>query len=129
MNFDIRVVGPNIAQVFQTVGLKANAALVPAVREELEVILARSLQQVPVATGALAATGRVEGPEWYGTNLRGGVAYGSDAVPYALYVHEDLLAIHPQGKAKYLEDPAREEFESGRSEVRIGNRIRFGGFR
>ncbi len=29
------------------------------------------------------------------------------AAHYAVYVHEDLQAFHPVGKAKYLSDPAR----------------------
>jgi hypothetical protein len=29
------------------------------------------------------------------------------SAPYALYVHEDLTAFHPNGRAKFLEEPAR----------------------
>ena len=33
------------------------------------------------------------------------VGYGA---PYAVYVHENLNAVHPHGQAKFLEKPARE---------------------
>lgn len=36
---------------------------------------------------------------------RGSVGYGA---PYALPVHENLNAFHPNGQAKYLEQPARD---------------------
>jgi hypothetical protein len=29
------------------------------------------------------------------------------AAPYALFVHEDMQAVHPVGQAKFLEQPAR----------------------
>lgn len=31
------------------------------------------------------------------------------SAPYAIYVHEDLTVHHPDGQAKYLEQPAREK--------------------
>ena len=33
------------------------------------------------------------------------LTYGSTAVDYGIFVHENLEAHHPHGKAKYLEDP------------------------
>lgn len=35
-----------------------------------------------------------------------GVIVGYEA-PYAVFVHEDLMAVHINGQAKYLEQPAR----------------------
>lgn len=79
-------------------------------------ILAESLRQVPRRTGALARSAfyRVEGSY---RDFTGIVGYGNGAmndargVPvdtYMIAVHEDLSAVHPVGKAKFLEDPVRE---------------------
>jgi hypothetical protein len=42
------------------------------------------------------------------------MGFGGPAVDYAVIVHEDLLAFHPNGTAKYLERPidgARVDFD------------------
>jgi len=73
-------------------------------RSLAEDILDASQLLVPVETGALRASGRVEE-----TEDGAEVIYGNDMVNYALYVHEDLQARHPRGgQAKYLEQPALE---------------------
>lgn len=94
------------------VSLAGDVALV----HEAERELALSQPQVPVHTGALKATGRVEPMGSMGSGeFSVGIVYGSGEVDYAVQVHEDLEAHHPQGKAKYLEDPVREEWNSGRA--------------
>lgn len=70
-------------------------------------LLRESMQIVPIDTSALKNSGpmvtRAEG-SGFGTIMV--VGYGQD---YAIYVHEDLLALHAPGKqAKFLEQPARE---------------------
>lgn len=83
-----------------------------------EEILEQSLLQVPRDTETLASTARYDVYGSY-TNFVGVVSYGgaSDAVnpetgewasEYMVAVHEDLDAIHPIGKAKFLEDPVRQ---------------------
>lgn len=90
-------------------------------------ILNNSLNQVPRETGTLASTGfydvsrrtDIKGYTYEGTvgyaGMTGiGVQHdainpksGAPASTYAVVVHEDLMAIHPTGKAKFLEDPVR----------------------
>lgn len=69
-------------------------------------VLRESQSLVPVETGALKASGRVESH----MNMKGisvSVAYGArdarNSSRYAVYVHEDLNAFHPHGTAKFLE--------------------------
>lgn len=79
-----------------------------ALRNEAQEAFAHSQDEVPVDTGALKASGRVR-PE-SGVFSRGNevyveLTYGGAATEYSIYVHENLEANHPHGKAKYLEDP------------------------
>jgi len=65
----------------------------------LDVKAARPGAGVPVRTGALRSTGRVEGPD-----TRGQVAlsFGGAAAPYALEQHENTHIHHQVGEARYL---------------------------
>ena len=73
-----------------------------------EVILKKSQEYVPVDTGLLKASGRIE-VTGVGMNAKSRVAYGSDAAYYAMYVHENLTAYHePPTCAKFLERAVRE---------------------
>lgn len=99
-----------------------------ATEQACQEILEDSLQQVPRDTGLLASTGFYEvqrnmltkrytyqgivgyagtagrGPSYDEYNYKTGAAVSA----YALRVHEDLDAKHPNGgKAKFLEDPVR----------------------
>jgi hypothetical protein len=79
-----------------------------ALRHEAQEAFAASQDEVPVDTGALKASGRIR-PE-VGVFERGNevyveLTYGGSATEYSIYVHENLEANHPHGKAKYLEDP------------------------
>jgi hypothetical protein len=68
-------------------------------------LLIESLQQVPVDTGALRASGSVSLPEATGDRLTVTVSYGGAAKDYAVPQHERLDYQHTVGKAKYLEEP------------------------
>lgn len=79
-------------------------------------ILQRSLDEVPSATGTLASSASYRIAGNYRTGFYGDVGYcidkdpinpktGEAASEYALAVHENLYAVHPNGKAKFLEDP------------------------
>jgi hypothetical protein len=100
------------AKLGQLVG-KAPQAAAAALFQEGERVMAASKLLVPVDTGALRASGHVQPPRVEGTLVRvelgyGGVAgatVGGKYVGYAVYVHENLTAAHPVGKAKYLEEP------------------------
>lgn len=90
-------------------------------------ILNDSLAQVPRNTGTLASTGFYEvtrRTDIKGYTYEGTIGYagmtgkgakhdavnsrtGAAASTYAVVVHENLFAIHPVGKAKFLEDPVR----------------------
>jgi hypothetical protein len=74
-------------------------------------VLAVSQQDyVPVDTGALKNSGVVETDD-LGTRFVVTVGYGGPAAEYALHVHEDLVARHVVGQAKYLEVPFRAAVE------------------
>jgi len=75
--------------------------------EALE-ILARAKQLCPVDTGALRASGYVETPRRAGQRIAVLMGFGGPAAPYAYKVHEDLVARHAVGEAKFLEKAAVE---------------------
>lgn len=75
------------------------------VREAEAIITAAKQQYVPVATGALRASGFVAPPQISGNAVAVVMGFGGPAAPYALIVHEDLTKRHPVGQAKYLEIP------------------------
>ena len=66
-------------------------------------VKARSLDEVPIVTGKLrdSAYVRIEG---IGPSTHALVGYSA---PYAIFVHEDMKAKHPQGRAKFLERAVR----------------------
>lgn len=58
---------------------------------------------VPVRTGTLKSSGRVEMPKMEGSTVTVDIAYGT---PYGIYVHENLQANHAAPtQAKFLETP------------------------
>ena len=70
-----------------------------------EGVYADSQEDVPVKEGHLKGTGHisVSASDSSGTTAR--VTYGGLEAPYAVEVHENLAAQHPNGKAKFLEEP------------------------
>lgn len=111
--------------VIRNVGTATKTATEQACREILE----ESLRQVPRDTGTLASTAFYDVSRRMATRRytyegvvgyagMAGVGYshdklnpksGSNVSEYAVRVHEDLSASHPNGgKAKFLEDPVRE---------------------
>lgn len=83
-----------------------------AIRDEAESIMQDSLEEVPKDTGTLASAAYIE------TLANGDVEFGyggpNNAInpksgtatdDYMVAVHERLDVIHPNGKAKFLEDP------------------------
>jgi Bacteriophage HK97-gp10, putative tail-component len=73
-----------------------------ALREEAEIEMTEAKQRTPVRTGALRASGHVEGPFATG-DVEVLLIFGNAAVDYAAYVHENLEAHHAVGQAKFLE--------------------------
>lgn len=102
---------PDLGRLQQAIAQSGPAGVkvaAKALRNEAQEAFANSQDEVPVDTGALKASGRVR-PET-GVFERGNevyveLTYGGTATEYSIYVHENLEAYHPHGKAKYLEDP------------------------
>lgn len=79
---------------------------------------------VPIDTGALKNSGVVEATDT-GGDFVVTVGFGGPAAEYALFVHEDLVARHVVGQAKYLEIPFRAAVEgmSGTLKARVRDAI------
>jgi hypothetical protein len=88
-----------------------------ATEEACEDIMKESLRQVPRDTETLANSAfyNIQKAKDYGYEAI--LGYGGSAInpktgvpvmDYAVVVHEDLEAVHPIGKAKFLEDPIRD---------------------
>ena len=63
-------------------------------------------RRTPVKYGDLRGSVRVEGPfreGFIGRSIYTKIVVGGAAVPYAIFVHEDLDAQHEVGQAKFLE--------------------------
>lgn len=97
------------------VGNGSRKALIAACEE----ILDESMKQVPFDTGTLMQSAFYEITGHWRTGWNAVIGYGGNGDPvnpktgkpasyYVMAVHEDLEAYHPLGKAKFLEDPARE---------------------
>ena len=107
----MKVIFPDLARIQKALAESGPAGAkvaARALRNEAQEAFAVSQDEVPVDTGALKASGRVR-PE-SGVYNRGNevyveLTYGGTATEYSIYVHENLEANHPHGKAKYLEDP------------------------
>lgn len=71
-------------------------------------VLNESKKIVPVDTGTLKDSGRVERPKVDSDGIEVEITYGGAASDYALIVHENMNARHQDGKtAKYLEIPVK----------------------
>jgi len=88
-----------------------------ATEEACEDIMEESLRQVPRDTGALAGSAFYDIQKAKDYGFEATLGYGGSGINpktgvpvmgYAVAVHEDLDAIHPVGKAKFLEDPVRD---------------------
>jgi hypothetical protein len=88
-----------------------------ATEEACEDIMKESLRQVPRDTETLANSAFYNIQEAKDYGYEAILGYGGSAInpktgvpvmDYAVAVHEDLEAVHPIGKAKFLEDPIRD---------------------
>lgn len=105
----VRMVHKDAAK-FLTAAAEINAQVRAGVNKELQVMLIRALEATPVRTGALRNSGETIKAKHQAGSVGGMVQFGGDgAVPYTLYVHEDLTAAHkPPTQAKFLETAAVE---------------------
>ncbi len=88
-----------------------------ATEEACEDIMEESLRQVPRDTNTLANSAFYDIRKAKDYGFEATLGYGGSAtnpktgmpvMDYAVIVHEDLEAVHPVGKAKFLEDPIRD---------------------
>jgi hypothetical protein len=105
----LQVIGATrLANKIQAAAQAGPQAVGMALYQEAEAIMTASKETyVPVDTGALRASGRVEPPIALGAVLAVTMGFGGPSAPYAVIVHEDLTKRHPVGQAKYLEIPLR----------------------
>ena len=83
-------------------GDRARSAITKAVNDAAQEIHNESQRAVPVDTGNLRGSGRIE-PAREGESPRAIIEYGGTAADYALAVHETHAT-----SSKFLERPARE---------------------
>lgn len=118
---------------------KVGPVLERAMFAEANTVLNESKRIVPVATGNLRSSGKVENPVSTGSTTEVEITYGGAAAPYALYVHEippnsggrwGTGNQHASGKSfKYLEIPVNAHRDRFVNNVlaRIAGYLRQGG--
>jgi len=116
MAFGVRLIGLDKVLQLADSGPGLRPVIERAVVAEANTVLNESKKIVPVATGNLRASGKVEDPQSMGTRTTVEITYGGAAAPYALYVHEippnsggrwGTGNTHKPGKTyKFLEIPA-----------------------
>ena len=74
---------------------KARQAVKATLYQFANEVMTESLNRVPVLTGALMGTGKVQEPEEDGSSVSIKLGYGDESVGYAIYVHEALEGAHP----------------------------------
>lgn len=89
-------------------GRAAPKALGRALFRKGERIMSESKRIVPVAFGALKASGHVQLPVITGKRVIVVLGYGGAAAPYAVFVHERQARHTPPTQWKYLEKPFNE---------------------
>ena len=115
MNVNYDSFGAACDALITKVGNGSRKALVEACNEISE----DSLNQVPRDTETLALSQYWEITGDYKTGWKAKIGYGGNGDPinpktgrpassYMVTVHEDMTALHIQGKAKFLEDPIRD---------------------
>lgn len=93
-----------------------------AVRAAAELVMSRSIPQVPVDTGALRDSNYIEDVAsdkrearvtfgYGGPNIQTNPKTGKPTTDYYLYVHERLDLHHPHGNAKFFEKPLIESLD------------------
>lgn len=95
---------PQLAAAIRALAERGPKAALGALYREGERIVTEAKRRTPVKWGHLRDSGQVvaDGP------TRVVLAFGNNAVTYAVPVHENLAARHPTGEAKFLERPLLE---------------------
>ena len=75
-----------------------------ALYQEAQIELTEIKKRTPVEFGPLRASEEVLEPEVNGRDISVQIVAGGPSAPYAIYVHEDLSALHANGtQAKFME--------------------------
>lgn len=102
--------------------IKATPVAVAAgLYQEAQGVATQSRRYTPVDTGALRASHEVGRPKFSGRDISVEISVGGPAAEYAPFVHENLQARHPVGRAKFLET-ALNEAKPGLAK-RLGDRV------
>ena len=89
-----------------------------SMHKEMGIELVEMKARTPVESGELEGSGAITDPIYEGDNITVAVSFNTD---YAVYVHEDLEAIHPVGQAKFIESVLDES--APHMSTRIGRNI------
>lgn len=109
----------SLSRLFERAGNAHRKSLSAAMFAQANVVLNESLEIVPVDTGTLKDSGRVEKPKITVTGIEVEITYGGAASQYAGIVHEDPNARHAEGKSyKYLEIPVNNNADKFVDEVK-----------
>ncbi len=97
--------------------------LAAALFEEAKIEMAEAKRRTPFETGELQKSGTVHPPEIKENEISVTMTFGETppSSEYAIFVHEDLDAIHPIGEAKFLETVVLES--AGHMAERVGRRV------
>lgn len=80
-----------------------------ALYQEAQIEMTEAKRRTPVEFGTLRASGFVDFPVRRARNISVTLSFGGAASAYAIYVHENLEALHPRGgQAKFLESVLNE---------------------
>jgi hypothetical protein len=93
-----------------------------ALYQEAEVEMTEAKRRTPVETGALRASGHVQPPVRTRRDVSVRLVFGGAAAGYAIYVHENMEALHNPGQAKFLESVVLESvpYLAARVAARVG---------
>ena len=83
-----------------------------ALEKEAQRVLELAQKRTPVKTGALRDSGQVHPAEITRDGISVTISFGTEAVMYAIVVHESLHVRHLNGEAKFLEKTMLEQAPS-----------------
>ena len=109
MSFDVNG-GADMQAQLHTLAFRARIVAGMALKHRADAVMERSKAEfVPVKTGRLRDTGRVESVEFSGSSISVDLKYGGPQAPYAILQHETPWFQHRNGQWKFLEQPLYEE--------------------
>ena len=109
--------GPQMRAKLARVRERFPDRVVAGLHVETEIEVTEVKRRTPVDQGPLRASVHQDGPVRNGRTVTTRIVAGGPSAPYAVYVHEDLDAVHKVGQAKYIESVIKE------SRAYIGARV------